>query len=191
MPAKKQITKDAIIKAAIDIVREYGTDAVNARSLAKKLKCSTQPIYLSFKGMDELKQELIKSAEKAYDKYIEQEIKNALYPPYKCYGMGYIRFAKEEKELFKLLFMRDRSAEKIRTESEEKQNISGIIENISKNLGISKDDAYIFYIEIWTCVHGIATMLATSYLALDFEAISKIITDIYQGLKIKYTKGDK
>ena len=74
MPAKKQITKDAIIKAAIDIVREHGIDAVNVRSLAKKLKCSTQPIYLSFKGMDELKQELIKSAEKAYDKYIEQSI---------------------------------------------------------------------------------------------------------------------
>ena len=33
------------------------------------------------------------------------------YPPYKAMGMGYIRFAAEERELFRLLFMRDRSGE--------------------------------------------------------------------------------
>ena len=32
-----------------------GFSAVNARSVAKKLGCSTQPIYFSFKNMDELK----------------------------------------------------------------------------------------------------------------------------------------
>ena len=33
------------------------------------------------------------------------------YPPYKASGMAYIRFAREQRELFKLLFMRDRTNE--------------------------------------------------------------------------------
>lgn len=190
MPAKKQITKSDIIKASMEILKESGMDAVNARSIAKKLNCSTQPIYLSFNSMNELKQAVIQSANEVYLKYLANEVKSALYPPYKCYGMGYIRFAKEEKELFKLLFMRDRSDEKKKSEQEEKAEVSHITELIAKNLGISKDEAYIFHIEIWTCVHGIATMLATSYLDLDFDAISNIITDIYQGLRTRYKKED-
>ncbi|MEI3065320.1 MAG: TetR family transcriptional regulator [Oscillospiraceae bacterium] len=41
--------------AAVEVLREGGFSAVNARSVAKKLGCSTQPIYSSFQNMDELK----------------------------------------------------------------------------------------------------------------------------------------
>lgn len=45
MPAIKKISREAIINAAIDVLREGGAMAINARSIAKKLECSTQPIY--------------------------------------------------------------------------------------------------------------------------------------------------
>ena len=55
MPAIKKISKETVIDAAVDVLREDGFSAINARSVAKKLGCSTQPIYHSFRNMEELK----------------------------------------------------------------------------------------------------------------------------------------
>lgn len=99
--------------------------------------------------------------------------------------MAYIRFAKEEKELFRLLFMRDRSHENIEDSEENKP----LTELIQQNLGISEEDACLFHLEMWIFVHGMATMLATSYLELDEEFISRVLTDGYEGMKPRYTGG--
>ena len=108
MPAKKQISKEKILEAAIDIIRKNGANAVNARNIAKRLKCSTQPIYLSFSGMDELKTAVTQEAIRIYRTFISEEMSSSEYPPYKSFGMGYVRFAQKEKELFQFLFMCDR-----------------------------------------------------------------------------------
>ena len=55
MPAVKKISRDRILDAAVQVLRDGGFSAINARSVARKLGCSTQPIYLSFRNMDELK----------------------------------------------------------------------------------------------------------------------------------------
>ena len=60
---------------------------------------------------------------------------------------------------------------------------------VKDNVELSDDKAQLFHLEIWAYVHGIATMLATSYLQFDFSFISKMITDVYQGLK-KQFEGD-
>lgn len=67
MPAKKQITKDMILTAALKLLKQDGFEAVTIKGLAKELKCSTQPIYLSFTGMDELRNELIPLAIKDFE----------------------------------------------------------------------------------------------------------------------------
>ena len=105
------------------------------------------------------------------------------FPPYKASGIAYIQFAKEEKELFKLLFMRGRTDEKI---EENREEIRPILDLIMKNLGIDENEAYFFHLELWLYVHGIATMIATNYLEWDIEFIDKALTDAYQGLKNRY-----
>jgi hypothetical protein len=97
--------------------------------------------------------------------------------------MAYIRFAKEEKELFKLLYMRDRSGEAIPETDEQTDRMTHIIHN---NTGLSVDKAKLFHLEMWAYVHGIATMFATGFLDLDWALVSKMITDCYQGLKKQY-----
>ena len=116
MPPKLKILKEDIIKTAIHIVREEGSEALNARAIASFLNCSTQPIFSNFATMDELRLELIKKADQMCREYLQREVEAANYPPYKANGMAYIRFAKEEKELFKLLYMRDRTGEQFRSE---------------------------------------------------------------------------
>ena len=107
MPAKKQITKQKILETAVELVRQSGITALNMRTLACACKCSTQPIYLSFSGMEELKTETAREILKIFNKYIEAEIASGKYPEYKAVGMGYIRFAKEERQFFKYLLMND------------------------------------------------------------------------------------
>ena len=53
MPNTTKIQRDDIIKVSIDIVRESGMDKINARSIAKILNCSTQPIYYHFPTIEQ------------------------------------------------------------------------------------------------------------------------------------------
>ena len=111
MAPKVKITKEEIVAAAIELVRQRGEVALNARNIATALNCSTQPIFSNFSSMEELRMEVITAADQLCNQYIKKEVEGEAYPAYKATGMAYIRFAKEERELFKLLYMRDRSQE--------------------------------------------------------------------------------
>lgn len=187
MPPKSMFTKDEIIDAALCVIRENGISALTARALAAKLGCSVKPIFGLFKNMDEVQQEVIKAAARLYQKKMVQEISEKRYPPYKAVGISYIRFAKDEKNLFKLLYMRDRSNEE-KAEGEETQKL---IELIQKTTGLDKKTAYLFHLETWIYIHGIATMIATDYLDWDMEFVSNSITDCYIGLKYRFIKEGK
>lgn len=186
MPPKFKFTRDEITNAALNVTRKNGIAGLTARALAAELGCSVKPIFGLFKNMEEVGQEVLTAADLLYQNYLREDMAKGKYPPYKSSGLAYIRFAKEERELFKLLFMRDRSREKI---EENKEEIRPFMQLIQQNLGISEDEAYLFHLEMWLYVHGIATMIATSYLDWDDEFISKVITDAYMGLKYRYTEG--
>ncbi len=187
MPPKIKVSQEEILNAAVDVVREKGADALNARALARQLGCSTQPIFSNYSSMEELKGEVIRLAAEKYQRYLKQDMSSGEYPAYKASGMAYIRFAKEETALFKLLFMRDRSGEKI---GENEQDITAIVDIIQKNTGLSRERAYMFHLEMWVYVHGIATMIATAYLDWDRETVSSILTDAYEGLKKRFGEVD-
>lgn len=53
MPPKAKVTKDMIINAAINVIREAGVENINARTVAKKLNCSTQPVMYHFETIEE------------------------------------------------------------------------------------------------------------------------------------------
>lgn len=180
MPPKIKITKEDIIRVAVEIVRERGAEAINARNIATVLNCSTQPIFSNFENMEELKLSVVEASEKIFAEFVNREISKGEYTAYKASGMAYIRFAAEEKNLFKLLYMRDRTKEDKSSESELTNQMMGMVKD---NVSLGDEMASLFHLEIWAFVHGIATMMATSYLELDYELISKMITDMYVGLK--------
>ena len=186
MPPKFKFTKDEITNAALNVTRKNGISGLTARALAAELGCSVKPIFGLFKNMEEVGQEVFIASDLLYQNYLREDMAKGKYSPYKASGMAYIRFAKEERELFKLLFMRDRSREKI---EENKEEIRPLTQLIQQNIGISEDEAYLFHLEMWLYVHGIATMIATSYLDWDDEFISRVLTDAYMGLKYRYTEG--
>jgi len=182
MPPKVKVTKEAIIKTALELVRINGSGALNARSIAAALGCSTQPVFSNFATMEELQEATVKAAYEQYLFFLKKEVENGKYPPYKAFGIAYIRFAKEEKELFKLLFMRDREGKELVPSPDFEESVQMIM---SAN-GIERKKAELIHLEMWVSVHGIGTMLATSFLSLDFELISNILTDIYQGIRARH-----
>lgn len=182
MPPKVKITKEDIIDAAIELVRKNGEEALNARSIATLLNCSTQPIFSNFATMEQLYEELIKKLYSYYLDYLDREAKEGKYPTYKAFGMAYIRFAEDEKNFFRLLFMRNRSGEELTLTPDVEKSIEIIM---SAN-GISRERATRLHLEMWACVHGIATMLVTSFVRLEWELISDMLTDVYQGVRDRY-----
>lgn len=186
MAPKVKITKEDIVKAAVELIREKGQQAVNARAIATALNSSTQPIFFNFRAMADLEKAVITEAYGLYLGFIESEVQSGKYPRYKAFGMAYIRFAYEEKELFKLLFMRDRTGEDTSPALDFEQSV----EMIMKSNGVTRDVATLMHLEMWTCVHGIATMLATSFLSLEWGLISDILTDVYQGIRERHLSGE-
>ena len=183
MPRNYLFTKEEIRAAALELTREKGFAAVTARSLGKKLGTTSRPIFSHYANMADVQKGIIDSAQELYQSYIQREVENGKYPTYKASGMAYIRFAREEKNLFKLLFMRDRSREKIKENPKEKDLLTELIVN---QVGIDRNSATTFYLEMWAYTHGIATMIATDYLTWDEELSSRALTDVYEGLKSRY-----
>lgn len=187
MPPKCKFTKEQITAAALETAKEKGMSGVTAREVARRLDSSSKVIFGLFENMNELMQSVIAAAEKEYRRYIEEDMKSGIYPPYKASGMAYIRFAKEEPELFKLLFMRDRTEE---SDDAGFGNYDDIIEIIMSANGFSREKAELLHLEMWIFTHGIATMSATSYLTFDIEMISRMMTDAYMSIRERIRNAD-
>ena len=184
MPRKTVIQKEDIINAAVEIVRKDGYEALNARALANALGCSTQPIFSNFRNMEELTRSIILRSLEIYNGFVANEFRKPHdYPPYKTNGMAYIRFAMEEKNLFKLLFMRDRTND---YDPAEENTFYDVLPLIMKATGLNREQASLFHFEIWAAVHGIAVMVASSYYNADMGLISGTLTDVYQGLLYRF-----
>lgn len=183
MPPKIKYTKEDILSTAVEIVRTCGAEAINARTIASKLECSTQPIFSNFSTMEELRLAVIEKAEMICNDYIKREVESNVHPVYKASGMAYIRFAKEEKELFKLLYMRDRTGEDPSHGAELFNRMETMVHN---NIGLSLEDSRLFHLEMWTYVHGIAVMFATEFLDLDWSLVSRMLTDAFKGMIKQY-----
>ena len=184
MAPKIKITKDELIAAGLDLVRWEGQNALNARNLAASIGCSTQPIFSNFSNMAELERAVLSAAYSKYLDFTKEEIERGEYPVYKASGMAYIHFATEEKELFKLLFMCDRTGEDLGPTAD----FESAVEMIASANGISKEKASLLHLEMWATVHGIATMQATSFLPLEWDLISNILTDVYLGVRERIIK---
>lgn len=185
MPRKVMFTREEILNAALDLTREKGFHAVTARAIGERLGTSYRPICSFFANMADVQKSVIVAANDLFQSYLREDMAKGKYPSYKASGMAYIRFAREERELFKILFMRDRTNEDQSVAFEETEMLADLI---CKQVNISKERAMMFYLEMWAYVHGIATMLATGFYDWSEELCSQTLTDMYQGLKYKYEK---
>ena len=175
LPPKAKVSKEDIITAALNLVRRDGASKLNARAIAKELKCSTQPIFSLYSTMDELKAAVAKAANSYCDEFMRKYTARRDISPYGASGLAYIQLAKEEKELFKLLFMTDN----IYGQSWESDHDQQQIEMIMATTGLLKDSATKLNLQIRLFAHGIATMYVTSHLKLSDELVLELMTNTF------------
>ena len=103
MPPKVKFQKEEIVTAAMNVARRDGIDAVTAREIAREMHVSVGPIFTWFDSMDALKTEIYGRAVALYREYIERGLSGAI--PFLGVWQQYIAFAKEEPQLYRLLFL--------------------------------------------------------------------------------------
>ena len=86
-----------------------------------------------------------------------------------------------------MLFLCDRCGETIPEDDELNKRMESYVH---QNTGLEGRDVKLFHLEVWAVVHGIATMFATGFLDLPWELVSKMLTDVYQGLRKQYESGE-
>ena len=176
MPPPSKISKDMILNAVLKITRENGFAAVNARSIAGGLQCSTRPIFTCYENMDALKSEFLAFAYKYFEHYVADYrhsagVTSALLPP-----LSYIGFAREEPHLFELLFIKDMALEMAESkdfykeEDNEKRAAA-----FSKAIGVEAARAKAIFLDLFLYSHGIAVLTATKKMALDEKSAEKML----------------
>lgn len=186
MPPKVKVTQDQIIQAAMDIVRESGIDALNARALAKQLDCSIQPIFKNFETMGSLKQALLEKAQKIYDAYTQKGMQNS--NPFLGIGLGYIQFAQEEKNLFKLLFMTNEFKQTSLIQIIKDDENQEVVKLVAQLSGLSLVLSEQLFIDVWLITHGIASMCATNDIELSLDEVTTILRGAFAGFKHQLLK---
>lgn len=182
MPPKQKYTQERILNAAFDLMRRKGINAVGARPVAEELNCSTQPIFSYFKDMEDLKQALIKKAKDFYRSYVKRGLTHTI--PFKGVGIEYINFAKDEPELFKLLYMSAYNTE-MNSFLYFDDNKDIILDSLMDFSGLDKANAEKLYLMIWIFTHGIAVMYATNTISFTETEISELLGNAYLGYYIK------
>lgn len=182
MAPKVKVNYDSIVTEAINIIRESGIEAVNARSIAARLNCSVQPIFRNFNTMEELKAVVYKHAEELYNRIMFDALENSG-EGFLGMGLAYINFTKSEKNIFRLLFMSNvfntGSAADIAGTTKGDDEVIDLISNLT---GLSCFESQELYTGIWFTTHGIASLLATNNCTLSNEEIKKILNHTYEGL---------
>ena len=183
MPTKVRITKNMILDTAFDIARSGGLEDVSNREIASRLGCSIRPIYYQFKNTDELKGELYAKIEKYFYTYLMDNMRDDI-PPYKQVGINYIRFAREESHLFRILFMSETNLLPMGFITKDEDDFSKLAKFIKFSTKLSDDDIKTFHVRMWLFAHGIASLVASNTVVISDTQIEKLLSYEFQALML-------
>lgn len=182
MPPKIKTSKQQIADGAFELVQSRGLAALSAKNLAKKLGCSTQPLFWWYENMEEIRDIVLDKAYKVFESYLSRGMDNV--NAYKAIGINYINFAAEEKQLFKALFMSENNG------NDTMKVIDGydfVRQALKEQIDLSEENSKKVLREMWLFAHGIATMIATDTAKFDKDDIYSMLTDMFKGLSLYYT----
>lgn len=174
MARKKTITKEQILNAAYEVVATEGFSKFTARNIATKMKCSTQPIYLEFKNMDDLKEELF---EKIHS-YLATEVF-----PVKHTGntiidlaLNYIHFAKNENKLYRALYLEEYGGGK-RMQSFSYDYFSNAVKSGKEYSELSEVEIASLHMGTWIVATGVAALMTSGIICPTDEQIIRLMEE--------------
>ena len=183
MAPKNKFTREEMVEAALRVVRAKGIDGLTAKTLADELGTSTQPVFTAFGSMDAVRREVYAAAVRVYDGYTNTGLKEKI--PFFGVGMQYVRFAREEPELYRLLFL-TRTQEYSAIKSME--HLRELVRpTLVKIYHITAAEADIYFRDLWFVVHSLSTLIVTGDCSYSDGEIAQILT----GMSISICKSIK
>ncbi len=172
MAPKNKFTREEMVEAALRVVRAKGIDGLTAKTLADELGTSTQPVFTAFGSMDAVRREVYAAAVRVYDGYTNTGLKEKI--PFFGVGMQYVRFAREEPELYRLLFL-TRTQEYSAIKSME--HLRELVRpTLVKIYHITAAEADIYFRDLWFVVHSLSTLIVTGDCSYSDGEIGQILT---------------
>lgn len=163
MPPSVKLKKEDIIEKAFELTRKNGFENITARSLAKELDCSTQPIFSSYENMDTLKRDVYKKAQTFFEEFMNVDSKNE-YPHFLNMGIKYLELAKHERHLFKLICMSDNF------------KLKSLYDLAGDNIPIQNKKQFV---KMWIFTHGVASIIATNNTDIDDDEIKNLLIEVF------------
>lgn len=179
MPPKVRFQQQDIIAAAYELARKQGLDAINARSVAGEIGCSTQPIFRVFENMEQLKARVFEKAVQRFSVFIEKN-KNCCESPFKSLGMAYLMYAAEEPHLFNMVFMRHPTEKPAEVQAFHCREL--VIQTLMEKSGFTAEQAEAIHTHMWVYTYGLAAMLATEQLAFTNDELSELLNMEYRAV---------
>jgi hypothetical protein len=163
MPEKRFSTSD-IIEAAFNVVRKQGWGKCTARAIAQDLGASTMPIYSGLKSMKNLEDEI---AKRASDVLITYQTKKWSGFGFLDMGVGYVMFAQEEKELFRMMYYKQPGQEDDRERQKKYRGyvfdvLMDRLEHEEIMTGLSTGQRKEVLNKMWVFSHGLAMLINNS-----------------------------
>ena len=172
MAPKNKFTKEEMIAAALRVVRTRGIDGLTAKTMAEELGTSTRPIFTGFGSIKEVKQAVYTAAVRVYDDYTNLGLAEKI--PFLGVGKQYIRFAREEPELYRLLFL-TKTQEYSAVKS--MQHLQAIVRPALMDIyHITEEEANLYFRDLWLVVHSLSTLIVTGDCPYSDQEIGQILT---------------
>ena len=175
VPKSTTITQEAIIDTAFEMVRKEGFGVLSARSIAKQIGCSTQPIYCCYKNMGDLKAELCKRALPYLQNIMLSYSKTG--DVLLDLGLGYVWMAYTEPALFKAFYMDNIMNVKLTDIFPESRQAVEIMKDSEEYQHLSEEEVKSGIAKAWMLAHGIASLVAVGMLVYDEEKILEILNN--------------
>ncbi|RKM54074.1 TetR/AcrR family transcriptional regulator [Butyrivibrio sp. X503] len=174
MPPKPRFTREQMVDAGLELVRQKGADALTARELADVLGCSARPIFTAFENMDELRSEVKKAARMLVSSYANEAMK--FDPPFKKAGMQIILFASREPNLFKMIFMSSFDKPTSFDEVFSSHIVDNKFEEVISNVySLSSKQARYLFEHMWIYTYGISVLCALNQCNFSDAELSNLL----------------
>lgn len=185
MPPKAKFTREEIVSAALEVARSKGIEAVTAREVGNYLGTSSSPVFVAFKNMDELLNEVYNSAVKEYSDYIADSVNYT--PAFKQFGFRLIEFASTQPNLFKMIY-KYRQGEK--SYSKMIMSIPAAdfcVQTVMEQAQVNYENAKLIFEEVLLAGLGICYMIADNKCTFTEQDLNKYLGIAYRGAVLTVT----
>ena len=176
--------KEEFLKIAFDFISKEDIEKLTLKVLSDATGTSRSAIYRHFSSKDALIETIILEGFEKFDDYISpilRDTKKPLIDRFYLSGKLYVKFAKENSNLYRLLFGKKYASIREEIISIKDEDCSGFgslklaIQEGQSSGVLKKEDAFYRTILIWSTLHGFSSLIIDGFMDID-----KIHQELYE-----------